>query len=562
MKKIATLMITSLLCLAAQAQGFSPAHARVNGTPLKKQAATLAQLQERGIVHKAARKATDEKPIATAPEGRLLDNMYVNSTGFGLGWGSAYKQVVDGGLGGVVEGKDGYVYVKGPVSQAYVWSLGTPWVKCKKLTGDTIEMLTPQIYAIDAGDPYYVQRMTYDKAGDTYVVDSTKTGIKFTWKNDTLRQVDDCLVGFADATGSWFYMGDYGIMYTVNPDKPVAITKDQTQGIDTSLVRVTHIASPEKLDSTITTMINAYAVVDVDDEMVGNSIYVDHLEPTLPDALVKLSANEATMALELPSGQYLGVDENYNSHIYALTGNAYIDSTGTTKYFNYNKTSKLTLGFTEEGDTIYAPYPASLIINCGRNNLYIVKEYVAPLLEEVDDEAMTPANPVFTSDNVTRSTRFDVLKFTIPTVDINGDDLNTNNLYYCIYYNDSVYTFTPALYTGLKTDMTEIPYGFSDSNYDIFLSGDQHTIYFYDKNWTKIGVQSIYRGGGEVRKSAVVWVDSTTGVESVTGDAARTVKRVSYYDLQGRQVSSQATGLVIERIDYTDGSNTTSKVVK
>lgn len=561
MKKIATLFITSLLCMAAQAQGLGPAHARVNGTPIKKQAVTLGQLQERGLVRKAARKATDEKPITAAPEGRLLDNMYVNSHSFGLGWGSAYTQVVDGGLGGVVEGKDGYVYVKGPISQAYVWSLGTPWVKCKKLAADTIEMITPQIYAIDAGDPYYVQRMTYDKAGDTYVVDSTKSGIKFTWKNDTLRQVDDCLVGFADATGSWFYMGDYGIVYTVNPDKPVSINKDQTQGIDTSLVKVTHIASPEKLDSTTTTMVNAYAVVDIDDEMVGNTIYVDHLEDGLPNALIKINANASTMNLEVPSGQYLGVDENYNSHIYALTGNAYVDSAGTTKYFNYNKTSKLTLNFSAEGDSIFAPYPASLIINCGRNNLYIVKEYVAPLMEEVNDEPMTPANPVFSIDDVTRSTRFDVLKFTIPTVDVDGNDLNTNNLYYCIYYNDAVYTFTPALYTGLKSDMSEIPYGFSDSNYDIFLSGGQHTIYFYDKNWTKLGVQSIYRGGGQERKSAVVWVDSTTGIESVTG-AARTVKRVSYYDLQGRQVSSQATGLVIERIDYTDGSNTTSKVVK
>lgn len=140
MKKIATLFITSLLCMAAQAQGLGPAHARVNGTPIKKQAVTLGQLQERGLVRKAARKATDEKPITAAPEGRLLDNMYVNSHSFGLGWGSAYTQVVDGGLGGVVEGKDGYVYVKGPISQAYVWALGTPWVKCKKLAADTIEM--------------------------------------------------------------------------------------------------------------------------------------------------------------------------------------------------------------------------------------------------------------------------------------------------------------------------------------------------------------------------------------------------------------------------------------
>ena len=55
MKKIATLFITSLLCMAAQAQGLGPAHARVNGTPLKKQTVTLGQLQERGLVRKAAR---------------------------------------------------------------------------------------------------------------------------------------------------------------------------------------------------------------------------------------------------------------------------------------------------------------------------------------------------------------------------------------------------------------------------------------------------------------------------------------------------------------------------
>ena len=38
-------------------------------------------------------------------------------------------------------------------------------------------------------------------------------------KDNVLKLADDeCLVGFVDAAGEWFYMGDYDITYTVNED--------------------------------------------------------------------------------------------------------------------------------------------------------------------------------------------------------------------------------------------------------------------------------------------------------------------------------------------------------
>ena len=63
----------------------------------------------------------DEEPIMDAPEGTLHDNMYASSYAYGLGWGDVYIQNVDGGIGKVVEGTDGNLYIYNPISQGYIW---------------------------------------------------------------------------------------------------------------------------------------------------------------------------------------------------------------------------------------------------------------------------------------------------------------------------------------------------------------------------------------------------------------------------------------------------------
>ena len=53
--------------------------------------------------------------------------------------------------------------------------------------------------------------------------------------------------------------------------------------------------------------------------------------------------------------------------------------------------------------------------------------------------------------------------------------------------------------------MTEIPYGFTE-NYDFYTS----SIYLndlYSADWTRIGIQSIYRGGGEENVTEIQWFD-------------------------------------------------------
>ncbi len=528
-----------------------------NLTPVKRQC-TLSEREAKSgaegvmAIRKAKRNAeVTDTVTSTAPAGKVTDNMYVNSEAYGLGWGSVYYQKVDGGIGGVDEANDGFVDVKAPISQAYVWGLGSPWIKCEKKDDDVIVMHLPQLYCIDAGDPYYVQRLVPNADGSSFVPDSTTQDVKFTWKDNVLTQVDDCLVGLCDASGGWFYMGDYNIKYTVNTDQPVQKPADAKK----ALCKLTYKSDAADLSAEKFMMVNVYNS--------ETNFYVDHLEKGLPDAVAVATISTDFKSIDVPTKQYLGVDPEYNSHVYLLSGNAKVVTEGDNTYFNYDKTDHLSMAVDESG-TASAAYPASMVVNCGRDNLYIISDLVAPSLSVEEDKAMTPADPVFTADDIRVSTNFDVVKFLIPTVDVEGNDLNVNELYYNVYYNDAPYVFTPEVFKGLSQSMTDIPYSFSDSEYDIFLSTStkKNNIYFYDQGYNKIGVQSVYRGGGEERRSKVVYVNRPqSGINDVNADV-REVKSVTYYNVAGQQVAEPATGVCIKRVQYADGTSSAEKVIK
>jgi hypothetical protein len=108
--------------------------------------------------------------------------------------------------------------------------------------------------------------------------------------------------------------------------------------------------------------------------------------------------------------------------------------------------------------------------------------------------------------------------------------------------------------------MVEIPYGWYDPSYDIYTSF--FTLYFEPAK--NVGIQTIYRGAGEERRSHIVYYDITTGqiekVDPSGGTAAiqsaanqSNTERISYFDAAGRQVSNKTKGLVIKQITTADG---------
>ena len=282
---------------------------------------------------KPAKGTTNEKPLTETPAGRLVDNMYVTSNAYGLGIGQAYQQNVDGALGAVVEGSDGFVYIQQPLSQAYVLALGKPWMKAQRLAGDTILMQTPQLYTIDAGDPYYLYRMKPD--GTKFVKDTENTTVKFVWRNDTLKQIDDCLLGLGDADGKWFYIGDYNICYTVNNDRPVQIPA----GDDIDYFKMTHLANPNDLSKRKTKWLSGIG----DESSYPPELYVTNINNEIPKAGIKAEfgiGSGGAPAIIIKTDQYLGVDELYNCHAYILAAEARVDEQAGKKYFNFTERAK------------------------------------------------------------------------------------------------------------------------------------------------------------------------------------------------------------------------------
>lgn len=501
----------------------------------------------------AAPMRVDEEPIMDVPEGILHDNMYASSSAYGLGWGDIYTQEVDGGIGKVVEGADGNLYIYNPISQGYIWFSILPWIKAEPAGDGKYVVKLPQLYIIDAGDPYYAYCMHYDEDEGMPVVEE-EGEIEFTWQDGVLTQQGDKFIGLCDATADWFYMADQHIVYAPQTDEITTLPEDMYVQSYT----MTYLSDPTDLSKTRETVVS----VAID----GEDIYMGNLNNNNPDSYIKgkLVDGKATFATR----QYLGPDPYYNGHIYVLTGDAYVDAeTYSSPVFNYNLNDEIVFNVDEDARNIVAEWPASMITNVGPNTLSILNDYVAPSLVAFDEVPAVPANPIFTVEDITVNitTGFTVLHFTIPTVDVDGNKLNENKLFYNILLDDEVFTFDPETYIGLSNAMTDVPYKFEDNiNFDIYMSGNgRHTVYIYTTDYDIIGVQSIYTAGDEVNRSEIIYVNNPThsGINEFTTGAQ--VVDTRYYDLTGRELpTAPTTGLYLQRSTYSDGTTATTKVVK
>lgn len=501
----------------------------------------------------AAPMLAEEEPIMEMPEGTLYDNMYATSFAYGLGWGDIYIQDVDGGIGKVVEGTDGNLYIYNPISQGYIWFSILPWVKAEPTDDGKYVVKLPQLYILDYGDPYYAYCMHYDEDEGMPVVEE-EGEIEFTWQDGVLTQLGDKFIGLCDATADWFYMADQHIVYAPQTDE--VITTPENLYIQS--YTLTYLSDPTDLTKTKETVVS----VAID----GQDIYMGNLNNNNPDSFIEgtLVDGKATF----PTRQYLGVDAYYNGHIYVLTGDAYVDTeTYGSPVFNYNLNDEIVFNVDEEALNIVAEWPAAMITNVGPNTLSIISDYVAPALVAFDDVAAVPAAPVFTNEDimVNATSGWTVLHFTIPTFDVDGNKLNENKLYYNIYLDDEVFTFDPETYIGLSSAMTDIPYKFEDNiNFDIYMSGNgRHTVYIYTTDYDKVGVQSIYTAGDEVNRSEVVYVNNPS--HSGINEVASGVQIVStrYYDLSGRELpKAPATGIYLKCVTYSNGNTEAVKVVR
>lgn len=166
---------------------------------------------------------------------------------------------------------------------------------------------------------------------------------------------------------------------------------------------------------------------------------------------------------------------------------------------------------------------------------------------EPEDVAATPATPTDLLYEVTPKYGPRIL-FNVPLQDVDGNQLRKDRLFYQIYYmkdgTASPYTLLASAYEELDSDMDLIPYSFTD-DWDIFTEKEAKRVYLYGTDgWEKVGVKSIYQGGGETHESEIVWYDLVdTGISQVNATQQNGGKA---YNLAGQQVKQGYKGIVIK----------------
>ncbi len=494
--------------------------------------------------------ATDESTVITDPSGKLVKFMRSAST-WKMGQVDPYAN--DGLVGDVVFGDDGTsVYFYNPISiyitETYIKGTmdenGIITVHLPQLVYEGFNSQTQQTYQ------YWVHRMVFDYNSWSASIDD-ETDFQFEYKDGTIKQISqsedsskDIFLGMTDEQGGWFNLGDTDIMYYQLPETMSDPTPPASLVTETYSIKYTDNQTME-YGSTVTAGID------------GSDIYITGLPNTTSGQLwIKghISGNKVT----IPCGSYMGNNGAYylflmNGYIQTPTTSPLPTMTNDDFEFDYNA---------EEKSLTPASDNCTFVINAGYKNLYYNAWYGMPEMRPWTEKSVTPSDPIITTvvtPDDPYGYYYGYVWFDASAFDANGYYMDINQMYYNVYFDDKLFTFTPDTYMKLSEDLTNVPYTFSDG-FSINYFGARHYFFYYDDTVKKIGVQIVYTGGGETKKSNITTykIDSGSVAEQV---ADKEVASTVYTDLYGRRVENPENGLFIKTETYTDGTSATSKVV-
>ena len=255
---------------------------------------------------------------------------------------------------------------------------------------------------------------------------------------------------------------------------------------------------------------------------------------------IELTMN-SDKTIEVSSDQIVYVSSNGDFYIYGLneTADKLIDltATGTETTITFDQAWT---GYADSGYWLGINSDCIITLTDGSTFVYPA---------EIEDVAATPATPTDLEYEVTPKYGPRIL-FNVPLQDVDGNKLRKDRFFYQIYYmkdgTASAYTLKAGedAYTELESDMELIPYDFTDG-WDIFTEKEAKRVYLYGTDgWEKVGVKSIYQGGGETHESEIVWYDIVdTGISQVNTTQQNGGKA---FNLAGQQVKQGYKGIVIK----------------
>lgn len=480
------------------------AQSRPLGRPLsKKQLELLPKKEAKGLkalpqVKKFSRRASAGL-ISDQPEGTLVS--YSRSGDANMTFlGYIFNQTFSGAIGDVVFGDNNTVYVKNVISQYPINS----WVK-GTINGNTISIDFPQLALELQGETYYVNYGSINTSNYTLIPAGTLTLNYDEATGDITSQDDDFVSGnkviaLVDGANQWTGYADWNL---------------SLKKLNESVVE-----APANLQTSVYSLsADGYSGSLVNVGFDGNDVYLQGFDSSLPENWAKGTISDGKLIIK--NKQYLGADNEGGYHHYLLSaeGETKYDPDYEEYYTDYSLVDA-DITFNYDAATKSFSNGSSFLINAGKEVANPVSSFEKARIAPFKEVAATPAAP----KNVTlyegglsyyqRGYGWGYISSDITPVDVDGNYITPDKLSYAVWIkvngevkqltfsaDDYIYQTAPVL--------TEFAYDYTD-NWDITISGLQHSVYYYVIGPEAYGVQTIYRGGGEERRSEIVWADVLT----------------------------------------------------
>ena len=499
--------------------------------------------------------------IKDTPKGKLIENLYRSTKSWvKKGWTGIQQGRYEGLVSKIVIGDDGCIYIYNPLSGLDSKS----WLKLEKQADGKYRANLPQAILTDdyGGDDEEEEssertisliRMVSNNDGKSYEpVGTAFNYVDFTWENNKLVMKgmgQKAKIWGAAYENSWQsnYGGDWAL--TIEPLKEQLITPPATATKSQYVVSSKSEPSPRIVE----------AMTD------NNDIYIKGLfkAEKLANVWVKLTkqGDKAVMS----TNQYLGITQKEDFKKYDSDKSDYhtfaaafenetkaadnlefsIDATGK---LTASKTLRTSLGRASDDNITGEDY---------------VESYENLVLTPYSQQAVAnPKTPTLHYCSASLSYDYSIttttLAFYVDNVDVNGNYLNPEKMYYNVYVNDSAtpYIFKKSQFVYMdENEMTNIPFNYKDRlNSDFKIVENERFVHFYDNGIRTLKVVMVYEDGGKKYSSEPLSTAVTTGIESANFSKTTTEK---YYTVDGRQIQKLQKGLNI--IKSSDG--TTRKVV-
>ena len=488
--------------------------------------------------HAAPRRAA---VITEQPAGQY---MLLSRSGEAYGaslFGVLYTEV-SGKVCEVVMGAGGKVYMKDIITQYATggWIEGT-------LSGSTVSIQLPQPVMDYEGTTYYAMMMKLDASGSTYEKDAESQVLTFNFDlmRGTITSTDDLadgsrVVGLATDDGGWTGYADWNMAFSQVTEKPA----EAPEGLETAQYA---LSAPGVVGGLVQLGIK-------DNEVWAKGVYAN-----IPDAWIHGTISGDKVSF--PTNQYLGADlvNGYFQYLVSAKAEEVYDPDYGYSYVEYEFSAD-DITFDYDPATRTLTNSSCFLVNAGTEAVNYAAAFDKASLKPFAETAATPKTPVWGEVSEYGFQYFynyqygwGIFEFDIFPEDTEGNFILPEKLSYQLYTRvngeEKVYEFSSLdhIYQQELT-VTEVPFGYTDG-LDFGAEGTTHSIYFFCGGAEAYGVQAVYRGGGEERRSEIAWYEMQTLFTDIQPEAATP---------EYPEVSADNQGSSITVSPYTGNENRTS----